>query len=204
MTSLNTTKVVTNSLNQKRERRVSNKKYCGVCGDVALSNHFGGLCCNSCKAFFRRSVVNDTHLRFYCINKARCVISISNRKNCRYCRLNRCFAIGMSQDGLWTEDQRKKLVKFQNTMNKQNNQYDAMTTADIMGHFSSKYGEFQSEILTSDFLKPLEMRQLESFLRSFNGVVPSVDNICCSHNCAESPFSDSESAIEVFHEKKIV
>ena len=36
-------------------------KICGVCGDVARCYHFGGLCCASCKAFFRRAVVNDRY-----------------------------------------------------------------------------------------------------------------------------------------------
>ena len=34
-------------------------KTCRVCGDVARCYHFGGLCCASCKAFFRRAVAND-------------------------------------------------------------------------------------------------------------------------------------------------
>lgn len=36
-------------------------KICGVCGDAARCYHFGGLCCASCKAFFRRAVVNDQY-----------------------------------------------------------------------------------------------------------------------------------------------
>lgn len=36
-------------------------KICGVCGDIARCYHFGGLCCASCKAFFRRAVVNGQY-----------------------------------------------------------------------------------------------------------------------------------------------
>ena len=41
-------------------------KICGVCGDVARCYHFGGLCCASCKAFFRRAVVNDRYKQVLC------------------------------------------------------------------------------------------------------------------------------------------
>ena len=40
-------------------------KICGVCGDVARCYHFGGLCCASCKAFFRRAVVNDRYKQVF-------------------------------------------------------------------------------------------------------------------------------------------
>ena len=38
---------------------------CPVCGDTAIAHfHYGGMCCYSCKAFFRR-VVNTYKVRFY-------------------------------------------------------------------------------------------------------------------------------------------
>ena len=86
-------------------------KYCGVCGDIAKSYHFGGLSCDSCKAFFRRSVQNDNYLHFQCCHRGQCVISLSNRKSCQYCRMKRCFAIGMEKSWVMTEDERKALMK---------------------------------------------------------------------------------------------
>lgn len=61
-------------------------KICGVCGDRAKSYHFGGISCDSCKAFFRRSVQNDAYKNFHCPYDARCDINISSRKCCQYCR----------------------------------------------------------------------------------------------------------------------
>ena len=61
-------------------------KLCGVCGDVAKSNHFGGLSCDSCKAFFRRSVQNNAYKAFACPYERKCVIGKMSRKTCQYCR----------------------------------------------------------------------------------------------------------------------
>ena len=38
---------------------------CPVCGDIAIAHfHYGGMCCYSCKAFFRR-VVNTCKVEIY-------------------------------------------------------------------------------------------------------------------------------------------
>ena len=86
-------------------------KYCGVCGDIAKSYHFGGLSCDSCKAFFRRSVQNDNYLHFQCCHQGECLISLSNRKSCQFCRMKRCFSIGMEKSWVMTEDERKAMMK---------------------------------------------------------------------------------------------
>ena len=64
----------------------SGPKICGVCGDVAKSMHFGGMACDSCKAFFRRSVQGKSYGEFKCAADQQCVISKTNRKNCQFCR----------------------------------------------------------------------------------------------------------------------
>lgn len=92
--------------------RESNGKFCGVCGDVARSYHFGGLSCDSCKAFFRRSVQNDNYMRFQCYHTGQCVLSVNNRKSCQYCRMRRCFEIGMEKSWVMTEEERKALMKI--------------------------------------------------------------------------------------------
>jgi hypothetical protein len=61
-------------------------KLCGACGDVAKSNHFGGRSCDSCKAFFRRSVQNNAYKGFACPYEKKCVIAKASRKACQYCR----------------------------------------------------------------------------------------------------------------------
>jgi hypothetical protein len=61
-------------------------KICGVCGDRAKSFHFGAISCDSCKAFFRRSVQNEAYKNFHCPYNNRCDITILSRKCCQHCR----------------------------------------------------------------------------------------------------------------------
>ncbi|KAF2360476.1 Zinc finger nuclear hormone receptor-type, partial [Trinorchestia longiramus] len=70
-------------------------KICGVCGDRAKSMHFGGMACDSCKAFFRRSVQGKCWKEFQCLDEKSCTISKKNRKNCQYCRFAKCRSNGM-------------------------------------------------------------------------------------------------------------
>lgn len=72
-------------------------KICGVCGDKAKSYHFGGLCCESCKAFFRRAMHNDSYKSFFCVHGQTCSINKENRRSCQFCRIKRCFSIGMEK-----------------------------------------------------------------------------------------------------------
>ncbi|XP_076031059.1 uncharacterized protein LOC143019304 isoform X2 [Oratosquilla oratoria] len=85
-------------------------KACGVCGDIAKSMHFGGLSCDSCKAFFRRSVQNNAYKGFTCPYEKKCVIAVSSRKACQYCRFEKCLIIGMEKGWVMTEDERRKMM----------------------------------------------------------------------------------------------
>ena len=195
-TSTTASSAAFNPTQNKRKSRGGNKRFCGVCGDVASSNHFGGLCCNSCKAFFRRSFENDNHLRFYCTNKSRCVVSKPNRQNCRYCRMNRCLAIGMSKDWFWTEDQRKNLVETKKE--KQKNQYDTKESLEIARQFLAKYGQCSTEILQTDFLTVLEMTQLESILTNYHQACPNIEDCgCCIQDSSSKSFNSISPFIKV-------
>ena len=49
-----------------KARRKSDSKICEVCGDHALGVNFDAVCCESCKAFFRRNALKEkvcTHLK---------------------------------------------------------------------------------------------------------------------------------------------
>lgn len=91
---------------------------CEICGDIAKSLHFGGLSCDSCKAFFRRSVHNDAYLQFTCSqdktgssSTTTCHIDKQSRKSCQRCRFRKCLSIGMETKWVMSEEERKALNK---------------------------------------------------------------------------------------------
>ncbi|GFY42055.1 nuclear hormone receptor family member nhr-48 [Trichonephila inaurata madagascariensis] len=87
------------------------QKVCGACGDRAKSYHFGGISCDSCKAFFRRSVQNEAYKNFHCPYEGKCEITITSRKCCQFCRFKKCLSIGMETGWVMTEEERLALVK---------------------------------------------------------------------------------------------
>ncbi|CAG2169241.1 unnamed protein product, partial [Oppiella nova] len=100
-----TNQLVANHLNNRQI------KVCRVCGDRAKSYHFGGISCDSCKAFFRRSVQNDAFRNFHCPYDRHCDITINSRKSCQFCRFNKCLSIGMEKSWVMTEEERMQMLK---------------------------------------------------------------------------------------------
>uniref|UniRef100_A0A6P6XR86 Vitamin D3 receptor B-like n=1 Tax=Dermatophagoides pteronyssinus TaxID=6956 RepID=A0A6P6XR86_DERPT len=90
---------------------LSFKKICTVCGDKALGYNFNALTCESCKAFFRRNALRNKNFR--CSSSAAgnnnhyCLLTPDTRKYCRYCRLKKCFEIGMRKDWILTKQNKK-------------------------------------------------------------------------------------------------
>ncbi|CAG2099954.1 unnamed protein product [Medioppia subpectinata] len=77
-----------------------------------LSVNFGGLSCESCKAFFRRNAFRSDE--FHCHFDNKCDVNLITRKFCRFCRLEKCFAIGMRKGCLLTDNEkelRQKRIK---------------------------------------------------------------------------------------------
>jgi len=97
----------------------SPRKLCKVCGDKAKSFHFGGFCCESCKAFFRRAMLNDNYKYFNCSQNQVCEIDKSSRRFCQYCRIQKCFSIGMDKGWLRTEAEILKLRELKLTKKKE-------------------------------------------------------------------------------------
>ncbi|CAG7721516.1 unnamed protein product [Allacma fusca] len=89
----------------------ASSKVCEVCGDRAKSFHFGGVSCDSCKAFFRRAVQSDSHNSFRCPYDGSCVITVTTRKTCQACRFKRCLQIGMEKKWVMNEDERNTFQK---------------------------------------------------------------------------------------------
>jgi hypothetical protein len=92
-------------------------KICAVCQCESETFHlnFGVSTCNSCRAFFRRSVQNTHFLNSdggfvncKCKNGARCKVSIDTRRSCRWCRFTACKEAGMVAEGVLQEEDKKR------------------------------------------------------------------------------------------------
>ncbi|KAK8727731.1 hypothetical protein OTU49_009434 [Cherax quadricarinatus] len=108
-----------NQKRQKKEPKDKGKedKRCGVCGDAARSMHFGGMACDSCKAFFRRSVQSGAYKSFHCPENKTCPISKQNRKVCQYCRFKKSQENGMEIN--WVMSETDRMVLWKNRLAKQ-------------------------------------------------------------------------------------
>lgn len=135
-------------------------KTCGVCTDVARCYHFGGLCCASCKAFFRRAVVNGQYKPYRCVYGGQCRIDIASRKHCSYCRLKRCLAIGMDKKWFMSEEMRAELklksLKKQLRNNNPSGQQQQQQLMLLSPNQLRFLGKMPSGILSSNQLREIQ------------------------------------------------
>merc|ERR1719348_1420490 len=80
---------------------------CPVCGDIAVAHfHYGGMCCYSCKAFFRRVVNTNKATKYKCrAGNNQCDVSLANRRSCQACRYKKCVGAGMKPGLVLSDDQ---------------------------------------------------------------------------------------------------
>ncbi|KAM3871686.1 retinoic acid receptor gamma isoform 1-T1 [Diretmus argenteus] len=72
-------------------------KPCFVCQDKSSGYHYGVSSCEGCKGFFRRSI--QKNMVYTCHRDKNCQINKVTRNRCQYCRLQKCFEVGMSKEG---------------------------------------------------------------------------------------------------------
>ncbi|GAA47660.1 hepatocyte nuclear factor 4 [Clonorchis sinensis] len=80
---------------------LSSASQCLICGDRATGKHYGAYSCDGCKGFFRRSVRRNHS--YTCRHKRACVITKDKRNQCRFCRLRKCFRVGMKKAAVQNE-----------------------------------------------------------------------------------------------------
>ena len=79
---------------------------CHVCGDKAIAHlHYGGICCYSCKAFFRRAVQNGKDKLYKCKASHDCSVSVETRRSCQKCRFEKCLSVGMTANWVLSDEQ---------------------------------------------------------------------------------------------------
>ncbi|XP_054169188.1 thyroid hormone receptor beta-A-like [Oppia nitens] len=126
-------------------------KVCVVCGDKSRGKNFNVISCESCRTFFRRSVIKNQSYKCKCNGK--CEITLKTRIICKLCRFNKCLAMGMKQELLQTHEEkesRKQLVK-QNQQKIKNNEI-----SNILSIFSTDTkitdNDFQSDLFDNNII----------------------------------------------------
>ncbi|XP_074540092.1 retinoic acid receptor beta-like [Halichoeres trimaculatus] len=84
-------------------------KPCFVCQDKSSGYHYGVSACEGCKGFFRRSV--QKNMVYTCHRDRNCIINKITRNRCQYCRLQKCFAVGMSKESVRNDRNGRKAKK---------------------------------------------------------------------------------------------
>ncbi|XP_051948491.1 retinoic acid receptor beta-like isoform X1 [Xyrauchen texanus] len=81
-------------------------KPCFICQDKSSGYHYGVSACEGCKGFFRRSI--QKNMMYTCHREKNCIINKVTRNRCQYCRLQKCFAVGMSKESVRNDRNKKK------------------------------------------------------------------------------------------------
>lgn len=90
----------------KKQSSIHNKDYliCTVCGASAIGFNFSVLTCMCCKAFFRRNALLGLESLQCRYSTDKCTIDIKSRRDCSYCRLKKCFQVGMKKELIVSKD----------------------------------------------------------------------------------------------------
>ncbi|XP_023665610.2 retinoic acid receptor beta isoform X3 [Paramormyrops kingsleyae] len=81
-------------------------KPCFVCQDKSSGYHYGVSACEGCKGFFRRSI--QKNMVYTCHRDKNCIINKVTRNRCQYCRLQKCFSVGMSKESVRNDRNKRK------------------------------------------------------------------------------------------------
>ncbi|XP_061871625.1 retinoic acid receptor gamma isoform X1 [Colius striatus] len=81
-------------------------KPCFVCSDKSSGYHYGVSSCEGCKGFFRRSI--QKNMVYTCHRDKNCQINKVTRNRCQFCRLQKCFEVGMSKEAVRNDKSKKK------------------------------------------------------------------------------------------------
>lgn len=88
--------------NRKSVGRLLVGPQCAVCGEEAPQSgpyrrHYGVICCEACKCFFRRTVQMNKH--YECKLTGNCAVGKNVRHWCQACRFQKCIKSGMKTEG---------------------------------------------------------------------------------------------------------
>jgi len=167
------------------KEKVGNKPVsnCHVCGDLAIAHmHYGGVCCYSCKAFFRRATQTGKDKKYKCKNDKQCPITYTNRRACQYCRFHKCLNIGMKPNWVLSDEQcniRFRKVRKDKSVNKANEmQREGTNSIEIENVVKEEHPPIDQGLLmpfTNEEAKSIEF-MVESYTLSKETFVFSEEN----------------------------
>jgi len=89
------------------EKGDESEKWCAVCNAESSGYHYGASTCEGCKSFFKRTVQKDLLHKYECNgSNEECSINRVTRAKCQFCRLKKCFMVGMVAEGVRKEKRR--------------------------------------------------------------------------------------------------
>ncbi|KAM3852479.1 nuclear receptor subfamily 2 group F member 6 isoform 1-T1 [Vipera latastei] len=135
---------------------------CVVCGDKSSGKHYGVATCEGCKSFFKRSIRRN--LSYTCRSNRDCQIDQHHRNQCQYCRLKKCFRVGMRKEAV----QRGRIPPSHASASP-----NAAQSGDYYN--GQPVSELISQLLRAE---PYPSARLSSQYAQQQGSVMGIDNIC--------------------------
>ncbi|XP_077083776.1 nuclear receptor subfamily 2 group F member 6a isoform X1 [Siphateles boraxobius] len=147
---------------------------CVVCGDKSSGKHYGVFTCEGCKSFFKRSVRRN--LNYTCRSNRDCQIDQHHRNQCQYCRLKKCFRVGMRKEAV----QRGRIPPSHSSL--------SPSTTPVGGNAGSVVSEFYNGQPVSELISQLlraepypnsrYSHQYSQQMQGGGGSAMGIDSIC--------------------------
>lgn len=134
---------------------------CAVCDDVATGKHYSVASCNGCKTFFRRALVNNRE--FVCQGNKDCPVNKGVRCACRYCRLQKCLAVGMDKNSIQNDRDRIGYTK-------RKRKHDDHETEDRHHNEHGRDGSSGSPQMNDDSPENCDMKDIKLDLNSLDPI----------------------------------
>jgi len=162
---------------------------CKICHEQAAKHiHYGAMTCFSCRAFFRRSIQNKTAAAYACRRNKMCEINLKTRKNCQFCRYQKCLKVGMKPTWVLSEEERER--RFRKVRERQNSDRNSFSEDSLLDPRGMDDTGTEAVLLSKDMMLDEENMKL------FHATTPSDRSSECNALSPETPESTNSAAIE--------